>query len=70
MKIFILECTEEELKANRGIMDSIVDTMSRFTDAFWGSYSNKEYCTNPDCDDDPVECYGGECADCERNGES
>ena len=25
MKIFMIECTEDELRANRGIMDAVVD---------------------------------------------
>lgn len=37
MKIVYLECSAEELKANRGIMDSIVDAVS---DIFGGFYGN------------------------------
>lgn len=37
MKMFILECTEEELKANRGIMDAIVDACSGVINTFWGT---------------------------------
>ena len=28
MKIFYLECTDDELRANRGLMDAIVDACS------------------------------------------
>lgn len=37
MKIFILECTKDELEANRGIMDNIVDAFRGFTNAFFGT---------------------------------
>ena len=36
MKIFILECDAEELKANRTIMDSVSDAINGFFDAFCG----------------------------------
>ena len=39
MKIFYLECTEEELSANRGIMDAIVDACAGVLNTFYGSYS-------------------------------
>ena len=37
MKIFILECTENELRANRGIMDAIVDACQGTVNAFFGT---------------------------------
>ena len=37
MKIFILECDAEELKANRTIMDSVSDAINGFFDAFCGA---------------------------------
>ena len=37
MKIFILECTEDELRANRGIMDAIVDACQGFVQGFYGT---------------------------------
>lgn len=39
MKLFILECTKDELKANRGIMDTIVDACRGFVDTFYGTYT-------------------------------
>lgn len=37
MKIFILECTEDELRANRGIMDAIVDACQGAINTFYGT---------------------------------
>ena len=37
MKIFALECTEGELRANRGIMDAIVDACQGVTNTFFGT---------------------------------
>ena len=37
MKIFILECTEDELRANRGIMDAIVDACQGVVNTFYGT---------------------------------
>lgn len=37
MKIFILECTEDELRANRGIMDAIVDACQGVLNTFYGT---------------------------------
>ena len=37
MKMFILECTEDELKANRGIMDAIVDACQGIVNTFYGT---------------------------------
>lgn len=37
MKLFILECTENELRANRGIMDALVDACRGTIDAFCGT---------------------------------
>ena len=39
MKIIMIECTENELRANIGIMDAIVDTCRRAMDAFYGTYT-------------------------------
>ncbi len=39
MKIFYLECTEDELRANRGIMDAIVDACQGVINTFYGSYT-------------------------------
>ena len=36
MKIFILECTKDELRANRGIMDAIVDACQGVANTFFG----------------------------------
>lgn len=37
MKIFFLECTEDELRANRGIMDAIVDACQGVVNTFYGT---------------------------------
>ncbi len=37
MKVFYIECTEDELRANRGIMDTIVDACRGIVDAFYGT---------------------------------
>lgn len=37
MKIFLLECTEDELRANRGIMDAIVDVCQGAMNTFYGT---------------------------------
>ena len=37
MKLFILECTEDELRANRGIMDALVDACRGAMNAFYGT---------------------------------
>lgn len=39
MKILCVECTEDELRANRGIMDAIVDACQGFVNSFYGSYT-------------------------------
>ena len=39
MKIFYLECTEDELRANRGIMDAIVDACQGVINTLYGSYA-------------------------------
>lgn len=41
MKLIILECTEEELKAKKGILDSISEALRGLLDGFYGSYSPK-----------------------------
>ncbi len=40
MKMFILECTEDELRANRGLMDAVVDAAQGFINGFYGSFSS------------------------------
>lgn len=45
MKIFYVECTMDELAANRGIMDAIVDACSGLLNGLYGS------CT-PETNDD------------------
>ena len=37
MKILILECTEDELRANRGIMDAIVDACQGAVNTLFGT---------------------------------
>lgn len=39
MKIFMLECTEDELRANRGLMDVIVDAASGILNTLYGNYT-------------------------------
>lgn len=39
MKIWYVECTEEELRANRGIMDSVVDAMQGMFGSIYGTYN-------------------------------
>ena len=39
MRIFMIECTEDELRANRGIMDAIVDACSGLLNGLYGSYT-------------------------------
>lgn len=34
MKLLMLEITAEEMKANRTVMDTVVDTLIRFSDNF------------------------------------
>lgn len=36
MKIFIVECTAEELRANRTVMDTLNETLSNFTRPLFG----------------------------------
>ena len=36
MKIMMIECNAEELRANRTVMDSIVDAMNNFTGNLFG----------------------------------
>ena len=40
MKLFLLECTEDELRANRGIMDAIVDACRGTINAFCGTITS------------------------------
>lgn len=37
MKIFMIECTEDELRANRGIMDAIIDACQGVVDTVFGT---------------------------------
>lgn len=39
MKIFMFECTEDELRANRGLMDVIVDAASGILNTLYGNYT-------------------------------
>lgn len=53
MKVFYIECTEEELRANRGIMDAIVDACSGLLGGIYGSYTpccEKSDEGEPNCD--------------------
>ena len=36
MKILIIECTAEELKANRTVMDNVNEVLNNFTDSLFG----------------------------------
>ena len=36
MKIMMIECNAEELRANRTVMDSIVDAMNNFSGKLFG----------------------------------
>ena len=46
MKILMIECNADELKANRGLMDAIVDACQGFMSGFYGScnpvFTNEE----------------------------
>lgn len=64
MKILMIECNEAELKANRGIMDNIVDAMSYAFNGFYGTYAGA--CNNVDTDDDTDEETDTEECDNER----
>ena len=37
MKIFMIECTEDELRANRGIMDAVVDVCRGLMNSVYGT---------------------------------
>jgi len=37
MKLLILDCTEDELRANRGIMDAIIDACQAAVNTFCGT---------------------------------
>ena len=39
MKIIAIECDAEELKANRGIMDAVIDACSGLLNSFYGTYT-------------------------------
>lgn len=45
MKIFMIECTEDELRANRGIMDAVVDACHGLLSGLYGN-------CNPCCEED------------------
>ena len=49
MKVFYIECTEDELKANRGIMDAIVDACSGLLNGLYGSCVPS--CNNEEAED-------------------
>ena len=36
MKILIVECTAEELRANRTVMDNVNEALNNFTDSLFG----------------------------------
>lgn len=42
MKILILECTAEELRANRTVIDCLTDALNKFTDSLCGVRLNPE----------------------------
>lgn len=39
MKIIAIECNAEEIKANRGFMDAVVDAFSGLLNSFYGTYT-------------------------------
>lgn len=41
MKIIAIECNVDELKANRGIMDAIVEACAGMLGGFYGNYTPK-----------------------------
>ena len=45
MRVVYIECSVDELKANRGIMDAIVEACHGMLNGFYGTYS-------PDCNDE------------------
>ena len=51
MKIFMFECTEDELRANRGLMDVIVDAASGILNTLYGNYTPNV----SDTEDEPQE---------------
>lgn len=48
MKIFMIECTADELRANRGIMDAVVDACHGLLSGLYGN-------CNPCCEEDEDE---------------
>ena len=63
MKLIILECTDDELRANRGIMDAIVDACSGLLGGIYGSYTpscEKSEEFEPNCDEDMTAGEEGE----------
>lgn len=57
MKIFMIECTEDELRANRGIMDAVVDVCRGLLS---GVYGNCNPCCEESDEDEPQESEGKE----------
>lgn len=51
MKILILECTAEELRANKTVMDSLIGALNRFTNSFCGIDFNAD-CEDTECEDE------------------
>jgi hypothetical protein len=39
MKVVYIECTEGELRANRGIMDAIIDAVQGVANRCWGMHN-------------------------------
>ena len=42
MKIFIVECDAEELRANRTVLDTLTDVLSNFAETLCGANISKE----------------------------
>jgi len=57
MKIMLLECDAEELRANRTVLDSIVDAIGAFTQSFAGISGEKvlEAMQNYSAEEEPEE---------------
>lgn len=52
MKIFMIECTEDELRANRGIMDAVVDACRGLLGSVYGTCTP---CCKENDEDEPQE---------------
>ena len=61
MKIFILECSEEELKMNRGILDNIVDACTGFLNTLYGSHIPTSSENDKEDEDNGECCMRGDC---------